>query len=178
MLATPLPGPAETYENASFEALLWALSRPGLPRSLPASGEAPIIAALLDRECLVYTQDPLLLPEIMQTGAEIADVPDADYVFLGAFVSPEVIGQIAIGSDLYPDDGATVVVRATLGTGSALRLTGPGVDGAVTAKLGGLPEWFWAARAARLRYPMGFDLLVSDGTSILGIPRSTTVEVL
>ena len=32
MLATPTPSPSETRDNATFEALLWALSRPGVPR--------------------------------------------------------------------------------------------------------------------------------------------------
>ena len=178
MLAAPHPSQAEHLENAAFDALLWSLSRPGLSRTLPEPGEAPIIKALLDRECRVYSADPLLLPEIMRTGAEVADIDVADHVFLGAQASPAQLADIAIGSDLYPDNGATVIVRARFDEGSALRLTGPGVNGDHVLSLGGLPDGFWAARDARLRYPMGFDLILVDGARIIGLPRSTKVEVL
>lgn len=178
MFATPTPSPAETRDNAAFDALLWTLSRPGLPRDLPQPGEGSIITALLDRECLVYAADPLLMPEIMRTGAELADVDRADHVFLGAMATSDPLTDIAIGSDYYPDDGATVIIRASIGSGPALRLTGPGVDGAVTLQLEGLPDRFWKARAARLRYPMGFDLFFVDGARVVGVPRSTTVEEL
>lgn len=178
MLATPVPSPDEARDNASFDALLWALSRPGLARNLPEPGEATIIAALLDRECRVYAHDPLLLPAIMRTGAEISDFAKADHVFLGAIAASDIIAQVAVGSDLYPDDGATVVVRGQIGHGMPLRLTGPGVDGALTIQLNGLPDGFWTTRTTCLRYPMGFDLFVLDGAAVLGIPRSTKVEVL
>ena len=178
MLATPAPSPAETRDNAAFDALLWTLSRPGLARDLPEPGEGAIITALLDRECLVYAADPLLMPEIMRTGAELADIEKADHVFLGAMTSSGPLDVIAIGSDFYPDEGATVIIRASIGSGAAVRLTGPGVDGAVTLQLAGLPEGFWKARAARLRYPMGFDLFFVDGARVVGVPRSTTVEEL
>lgn len=178
MLATPKSGPAETRDNTTFEALLWALSRPGLPRTLPEPGETVVIQSLLDRECRVHSTDPLLLPDIMRTGAEIADVETADHVFLGTLTSAELLSRISVGSDVYPDDGATVVLRADVMRGPSVRLTGPGVDGAVTVQLGGLPDGFWAVRAERQRYPMGFDLFLLDGASVIGVPRSTIVEVL
>ena len=178
MLATPAPGLAETRDNAVFDALLWTLSRPGLPRDLPEPGEGTVMTALLDRECLVYSADPLLMPEIMRTSAELADIDKADHVFLGTLASSDLLADIAIGSDYYPDDGATVIIRTSIGSGPALRLTGPGIDGAVTLQLGGLPDGFWTARAARLRYPMGFELFFIDGARVVGVPRSTTVEEL
>jgi alpha-D-ribose 1-methylphosphonate 5-triphosphate synthase subunit PhnH len=176
MLVTPAPSPAETRDNAAFDALLWTLSRPGLPRDLPEPGEGSIITALLDRECLVYAADPLLMPEIMRTGAELADIDKSDHVFLGAMGTSDPLADIAVGSDYYPDEGATVFIRASIASGPALQLAGPGVDGAVTLQLDGLPDGFWKARAARLRYPMGFDLFFVDGARVVGVPRSTTVE--
>ena len=178
MLASPSPSLAETRANTTFDALLWALSRPGLVRALPEPGEAPIINALLDRECRVHSADPLLIPEIMRTGAEVTDIDAADHVFLATMTSLAALDQVALGSDLYPDDGATVIVRARIGTGPAVRLTGPGIDGDLTLGLDGLPSGFWTVRAERMRYPMGFDLFLLDGDRVVGLPRSTTVEVL
>ena len=176
MQAVPQPNAEETAANATFDALLWALSRPGLPRTLPAPGEGPIIAALLDRECAVYTADPNLTQPIRRTGADVADIARADHVFLGALVSNAALAEVAVGSDLYPDDGATVILRADIGSGPTVTLSGPGVDGGVALQLGGLPDGFWGARAARIRYPMGFDLFFVDGDQVVGLPRSTHVE--
>ena len=178
MLATPKPSAAETHENAAFEALLWALSRPGLQRKLPTHGETVIVDALLDRECRVHATDPLLLPDIMRTGAEIAEIDNADHVFLGTLPTADTLKSIGIGSDLYPDDGATVILRTQIGSGQMLRLTGPGIDDAITLQLDGLPDGFWQTRATCLRYPVGFDLFFVDGDEVIGIPRSTQVEVL
>lgn len=178
MLQTPVPSTEEVRANTAFDALLWALSRPGLSRMLPEHGEGAIISALLDRECRVHSADPLLIPDIMRTGAEVADIDVADHVFMGSSARSELLDHVAIGSDLYPDDGATIIARCRIGTGSAIRLTGPGVKGTLTLQIDGLPNGFWATRAARLRYPTGFDLFLVDGATVMGIPRSTTVKEL
>ncbi|MGJ8623440.1 MAG: phosphonate C-P lyase system protein PhnH [Yoonia sp.] len=178
MLTTPTPDAAEASANATFDAILWALSRPGLPRHLPQAGEVGLIAALLDRECHVYAGDPLLIPMVAQSGAKLVDVPQADHVFLGRLTDLDLLRQLRCGSDLYPDEAATLVLRATFGEGPKVRLTGPGVNGAVEVQIAGLPTGFWAARTDMIRYPMGFDMLLLDGTQVIGLPRSTMIEVL
>jgi len=178
MLAIPQRSEEEVRANAAFDALLWALSRPGQVRQLPEPGEASIIAALVDRECRVHAADPLLIPQISATGALLSEIGAADHVFLGRLSASAILSAVQRGSDLYPDDGATVILRATLGEGAALRLTGPGVDGACELRVAGLPEGFWQARADLIRYPTGFDLFLVDGTRVVGVPRSTLVEDL
>lgn len=178
MLTVPTRSDSEIRANQSFEALLWALSRPGKMRNLPEAGEALIIEALIDRECRVYSANPLLMPQILRTGAEVAELPQADHVFAGTLQDLSVLDQIAMGSDMYPDDGASLVVRATIGAGEKIRLTGPGVDGHLDLIVGGLPQGFWRKRTDVMRYPMGFDLFLIDGANVVGLPRSTEIEVL
>lgn len=178
MQTTPTRSKEEVLANEAFHALLWSLSRPGQVRTLPAAGETALIAALLDRECAVSCDDPLLIPAIMETGAAVADIVMADHVFLGQFTNPARLQDVRLGSDLYPDDGATVIVRGMIGSGPWLRLTGPGVDGALDIQLGGISAEFWQTRKNLIRYPMGFDLFVLDGSKVMGLPRSTHVEVL
>ena len=178
MLSTPTPTIDETLANQTFDALLLALSRPGKITQLPSAGEAVIVNALLDRECQAFTGDPTLMPIIMRTGAQISAITDADHVFFGKHIELKKLRQIACGSDLYPDDGSTVIVRGKLGQGDMVALTGPGVAGKECLQINGLPKGFWDVRRDLIRYPIGFELFILDEASLIGIPRSTEIEVL
>ena len=178
MLSTPTPTLDETLANQTFDALLWALSRPGKIIQLPSAGEAVIVDALLDRECQVFTVDPTLIPTIMRTGAQISEINDADHVFCCKHIELKKLRQIACGSDLYPDDGSTVIVRGKIGQGDIVALKGPGVAGKEHIQINGLPKGFWDMRRDLIRYPMGFELFILDEESLIGIPRSTEIEVL
>lgn len=180
-MSVPVPSPEETRCNAAFDALMWALSRPGLVRDLPEPGPAVIAETLLDRECAAFSALDELRPLIARTGAELVPLKQADHVFLGADLTAADIDSLRglrLGSDLHPEDGATVILPAQIGMGPRLRLSGPGVDGTIEISLDGLPDALWTRRAEMMRYPMGFDLLILDGQRVLGIPRSTRVEVL
>lgn len=178
MSVHPVPSAFETRCNLAFDALMWAMSRPGRITTLPEAGPGSVIDALVDRECTVHATDPALHLPLMRSGAEVTDLAAADFVFLDAAASAGELEQVRCGSDLYPDDGATVILPAELGAGAGLRLSGPGVDGHLDVQIAGLPEGLWSARAARLRFPIGFDLILIDGARVMGLPRSTTVKVL
>jgi len=178
MMTAPIPSAEETCANGAFEALIWSLSRPGHIRSLPDASEGVIIEALLDRECHVFCADPLLMPKVMESGAMIANIDKADHVFLGALTDLDPLKSLRMGSDLYPDEGATLVVRAILGEGPVLRLKGPGIETTEMVQIAGLPDGFWTLRRDLIRYPMGFDVFFVDGDKVMGLPRSTEVEVL
>ncbi|MDP1668676.1 phosphonate C-P lyase system protein PhnH [Phaeovulum sp.] len=160
--AQPLPDAFETRTNATFEALMWALSRPGTAQTLPAPGAGGVVEALIDRECRVYCDDPALGDLVSATGAALVDAARADHAFLSLVDASglQALDQIPVGSALYPDAGATVVAQARLGEGQRLRLTGPGIETAAEIRLDGLPPGLWTLRAARCRYPAGFDLFL------------------
>ena len=178
MLTAPVQSAQEVASNTTFEALLWSLSRPGLSRTVSEPSDVAIIDALIDRECRVYSADPILMQQIMRSGAQVAEIADADHVFLAALKDLTTMEEIARGSDLYPDGGATVVLRVDLDHGPRVLLSGPGVDDVLEVQIGGLPVGFWQRRTELIRYPMGFDLFLRDGSRVIGIPRSTKVEVL
>ena len=178
MLSSPTRSLAEVQANTSFAALLWATSRPGIPQVLPSRDEVPVIEALLDHECKAYAADPILMPELLRVGAQISEIDEADYVFLGELRSLDPLQEVRTGSDLYPDKAALVIARARIGSGQELRLTGPGVDNEVTLRISGLPDGFWQQRNVLMRYPKGFDLILLDGVNVIAVPRSTIVEVL
>lgn len=177
LAAVPVPDDFEVRTNATFEALMWALSRPGTVQTLPVPGMAGIAEALLDRECRVFCEDAALADQIAPFGALPVPLPLADHAFL-SLADLERVVQVLVGSDLYPDEGATVVAPALFGTGQRLRLTGPGIETATEIAIDGLAQGFWSLRAARCRYPAGFDLFLISGTEVIGLPRSTMIEVL
>ena len=176
MLTVSPPDALELRSNATFEALMWSLSRPGDVRTLPEAGFEAIIETLVDIECCAFADTPALREWIVASGATLADrIAVADHVFLSTIESAEIAG-INRGSALYPDDGATLVA-AVPHTGQRLRLTGPGISGSTEVSLA-LQPGFWAMRDMLCSYPEGFDCFFVDGTSVIGIPRSTKVEVL
>jgi alpha-D-ribose 1-methylphosphonate 5-triphosphate synthase subunit PhnH len=178
MQTAPVPSDFESRTNATYDALMWALSRPGLIRDLPMPGVEGLIDALIDRECAVHCGLAELSAYAERAGAAVVALSSADHVFLPEGPSTQMLRDLRQGSDLHPEEGATLVLAATLGEGQALRLTGPGVDGLVDVKIGGLPDGFWDMRRDVMRYPMGFEIFLIDGARVLGLPRSTAVEVL
>ncbi|MEO1153446.1 MAG: phosphonate C-P lyase system protein PhnH [Pseudomonadota bacterium] len=174
----PQPSAFETETNATFDALMWALSRPGQARRLPARGMAGLVDALIDRECRVFAEEEAVAVRAVRAGAELVAVEAAEHVFAGAPGDAGMLDRLPLGSDLYPETGATLYMPARLGTGPALRLSGPGVEGQLTVRVDGLPQGFWPKRRAVMRYPMGFELFLIDGDQVMGVPRSTAVEPL
>lgn len=178
MLTVASPDLAEARSNATFEALMWSMARPGEVRQLPEAGLAPIVEALIDLECTVFADSPELGARIVATGAELTQQPEAaDHVFLDRLdaADPRLLA-LNCGSALYPDDGATLAAP-TAHRGQRVRLTGPGIEDAREVALDVSPA-FWALRAQLCPYPEGFDLLLVDGQAVISIPRSTKVEVL
>jgi alpha-D-ribose 1-methylphosphonate 5-triphosphate synthase subunit PhnH len=178
LAAVPVPDAFETRTNATFEALMWALARPGTVQNLPAPGMAGIAETLIDRECRVYCDDPALAHRIASLGAAQVSLAQADHCFLALDQGLDRLAQVAVGSALYPDAGATVVAEARFGQGQRLRLTGPGIETSADVALDGIAPGFWALRATLCRYPAGFDLFLTCGARVIGLPRSTAVEVL
>lgn len=179
-IAAPTRNASEIRSNATYEALMWALSRPGTVRTLPQPGMAVIAETLVDRECRVFAQDMELHPVIIATGAALAPAALADHAFLSLenAESLDALSRVPVGSHLYPDEGATVFAAARLGEGRVLRLSGPGIETPAEIAVGGLADEIWKIRAARCAYPTGFELFLIDGDRVLGLPRSTKIEVL
>ena len=179
-IAAPQRNAFEIRTNATYDALMWALARPGTIHTLPEPGVELIAETLIDRECRVFSQDAALLPVIAATGATFGPADAADHAFLSLDGSAGLaaLSVLPAGSLVYPDEGATVFANARLGEGHRLRLSGPGIETTLEIAVGGLPDDVWAIRAARCLYPTGFELFLIDGDRVLGLPRSTKIEVL
>lgn len=174
----------EARTHDTFMALMWSLSYPGKFYTLPEnSGDAlkSIGDTLLDIETSFYTDDATLVPHLQRAGARLLAPERAAYHFYPQLDEAELasVRQANIGTLLYPDEGATLIIGATFGTGLSLTLSGPGIPPSAprTVTVGGVPAGLWQLREQAIRYPRGWDLYFVDGDSVLGLPRSTVVRI-
>jgi alpha-D-ribose 1-methylphosphonate 5-triphosphate synthase subunit PhnH len=176
-----LPTIDDSRTNAAFEELMWALSRPGLARTLPSGGLAVMAESLLDRECSFHVADDADLEgTLKRSGARGVSISEAEYVFAAIDTEDKVamLAPLRIGTLAYPDESTTLFAPTRFGVGQGLRLTGPGIKDSVTIALDGVDPSFWQMRAQAIRYPLGFDVYLVDGDRVIGLPRSTKIEVL
>lgn len=178
MEALVTPTAADLRTSEAFDALMWAMTFPGTPR--PVEGTLALAESLLDRETTFFADDAALAEQLARTGARSAPIARAEYVFASLAAEADVarVAAASAGSALYPDGAATLFAPATLGGGTRLRLSGPGIKGRTEISVGGIHPSFWDRRARAGRYPMGWDLYLVAGDRVVGIPRSTRVEVI
>jgi alpha-D-ribose 1-methylphosphonate 5-triphosphate synthase subunit PhnH len=172
--------------QATFRLVMDAMARPGSCRRIEADVTAPGLAGsaqaalaltLCDADTPVWRGDasPALGAWLaFHTGAPLTENPaQAAFVFIGrGGVMPD---DAPLGSQDYPDRSATLIIEVrNFGEGERFRLTGPGIDGHCDIVIDGLPEGFVAFRAAnRALFPRGLDVVLTAGSELVGLPRST-----
>ncbi|MEM7500239.1 MAG: phosphonate C-P lyase system protein PhnH [Pseudomonadota bacterium] len=183
-------GFAEAPREAAvaFRGALEALARPGRIERLagcrPPAGLPPAAGALL--LCLADADTPLWLPEgaegpaawaLFHTGAPRASCREDAAFALGPWAALMPLTDWPAGTAGYPDRAATLIAELpALEGGRPLRLSGPGVQGAISVAPA-LPEGALATLAAnRARFPLGVDLFLTAGDAVMGLPRSTRFE--
>ena len=187
----PISQPA-ALEQRTFRAMLAAMSMPGtievLADANPLDASVALVAiaqSFLDHEVTFHVaveggsalEDAIL----RRTGARTAPLNRAGYVFADVTHARRAVEQAMEGPLEEPEQSATVVVLcASVGDGDlAMRLTGPGVDGELTLRLGLGVDVIEARNERNGPFPTGIDLLFVDARGRLaGLPRSTQVEVL
>jgi alpha-D-ribose 1-methylphosphonate 5-triphosphate synthase subunit PhnH len=177
----PLQTDFEAKTHAAFDALMWAFSYPGRIQNLNLepnqTGFMAIADSLLDLETSAWTNDKALELKLRATGAKIKSLEQADYVFCTEFPVLDLLRIIRRGTPLAPETAATLIINSKLKTGQKVRLSGAGIQDSIEIKLD-LPPEFWAVREEVIAYPIGWDVLITDGSSLLGLPRTTRIEVI
>ena len=182
-MASPLQSAAEARAHQTFTALMWALSQPGQAQSLPTGGLAAFAAiaeALVDLETSYHSNDPELQRLLASTGARTRRPSAAMYQFYPALTAAEVssLGDAPRGTYNYPDESSTLVIGCTLGAGRRLRLQGPGIASMSELLVDSVPLTFWPLREQACRYPLGWDVLLIANDRVVGLPRTTQIEVV
>lgn len=177
--------------QAAFRGLQEALARPGLPQILArhgqghAEGLSPAAASIL--LCLADYTTPIWLGNqhpaaewlAFHTGANaVAKTEESQFAVLALGAATPLVRDFAAGEDCYPDRSATLIVECRdFIYGVKVQLSGPGILGAVEIAPSGLRENFWAEMAANAaRFPLGVDVFLTAGDSVIGLPRSSTIR--
>lgn len=184
MMATGLEGgfadPA--IDSAStFRLVLSAMARPGRIETVDAATPPPplgqaagaVLLTLADHETPIHlagetdskaARDWLAF----HTGAPIVEASKASFA-VGRWTDLMPQEQYRIGTAAYPDQSVTLIVlhQDLAATGTALR--GPGIE--TTAQLTLPDAGFLDFNAAR--YPLGIDMVLTDGAQLAAVPRST-----
>lgn len=178
--------------QTAFRAVLDALSRPGRPfaigQPVPGLALGPAMAhallALTDGDTAVWWQqaDPAAASWLrFHTGASLAATPEcAAFAVLDSVAGLPPLTAFSAGSAQAPERSATLLVKvASLDAGPAVEWRGPGIQGAQTVRLAGLPNDFWAQwQASQAAFPQGVDIVFTCAGRALGLPRTTRARRL
>ncbi len=190
------PGFQNIVEDSQscFTALMRALAQPGLAFSIPPHPAPPaalpealtaILLTLVDQDTPVWLSARLHSEAAIHRfiafhcGATITQDPEkAAFAFAEDWASLPPLEAFSQGVPDYPDRSTTLVVATDHpGETCAVRLTGPGIAGhrelhefAMPAER--LSQW----QQNHGRFPLGIDLVLTCGTQVIGLPRSTAIE--
>jgi len=177
-----------------FRGILEALSRPGrivtinpcpaAPSPLPAAMAAALLC-LADMDTPVWLDTGAARPTVKEylafhCGTPLIATPgQAKFAVVTDAAEMPALTTFNGGDDLYPDRSTTILVAAAgFGRGTKFDLSGPGIESRQCLAIDGLPDWFPAAWEANRRgYPTGVDILLCAGNTVVGLPRSTTLEL-
>lgn len=146
--------------HRAFRAMLLAMARPGTRMPLRDAPDTGVAAS--------------------QLLSSTWTVDDDGVVVLDGEVGASSLLGLRRGTDERPEDGATVlIVVPDAAEMCPVRLRGPGVDGEVDTTLPLAPDVLAARAEACRQWPLGIDLVfVEPGPVVLGLPRTTRVEVV
>lgn len=192
MIAPGFADPADAAQR-HFRAVLEAMSRPG--RMMRLDGELPsppqpllpatwaIVTSLLDHETPLWLEPSLASQPVISSlrfhvGCRLVDDPRRVAFAVATAAGLPPLHGFAQGEPDYPDRSTTVIVEVgALATGRGATLRGPGIDGRARLYAAGMKPSFWAEwRGNHAGYPLGIDVILTDGAGIACLPRSTAVD--
>lgn len=171
-------------QQQMFRVLLETMSRPGSVQQLPTdlydstAGKA-LLATLLDGEVTLSDRHGQLSASdwpLLQ--AESVESVLADYIFCDGGKAPDF--EPRLGTLSCPDEAATIIiqVRSLLEGNIQLKLKGPGIQDCTMLEVAGLSSaWLESREDWVCAFPLGVDIFIVDDRHIVGLPRTTAVEV-
>ena len=194
-LAHMLPGFADPVHDSqrSFRCVLDALCRPGRVFTMPVPLTPP--PGLSHSQCAILLgladQDtPIWLPPTLYDGLAgqylrfhcgcplTDDLADAQFAVLGGLAQLPAHSALRLGEPAFPDRSTTLIVEVNeLSASGPIRLTGPGIPDARSISVGGWTRYTTGfLQQNRAAFPLGVDIIFTNGAELMALPRSTFVE--
>lgn len=168
-------------QQQAFRCVMNCFAYPGRIGRLEAAAEhalSLLLATLVDAAVrLADPQHLLAMDQHRRLGARPCRPEEAQFVLWPGWRAPAF--EPMLGTLESPEQGATLVVTAeALSAGAGLRLSGPGIDGETSILVRGVDPAWWPRRAQwNAAFPLGVDMIVIAGRHILGLPRTTRIDV-
>ena len=185
-----------------FRSALEALSYPGRTVALDVAFETPraawasssgLLLALLEPGSLLWLSPSLVDTDasnwiVFHTDCKITpNQHEADFAWIKNWDELPRLESFALGTDEYPDHSTTCVIdiaAPNLATAAATSITlaGPGIARTSTiSQLSATPAQMedfvtqWTQNHAQ--FPRGIDVFFATTTGLLGLPRTTRIEI-
>ncbi|QRM33244.1 phosphonate C-P lyase system protein PhnH [Microvirga sp. VF16] len=189
------PGFADPVFDAQavFRASLLATAYPGRvvqvdralmpPRPL-SSATAALCLTLMDFETPAWLDRQTASGEVAKwlrfhCGLPVTDDPmTARFALITDTMTMPRLFEFHPGDVEYPDRSTTLIIQVpSLTEGPTTTWTGPGIKTSASVGIDGLPSWFWSDwNLNREVYPRGIDVIFTNGNTLVGLPRTITVE--
>jgi alpha-D-ribose 1-methylphosphonate 5-triphosphate synthase subunit PhnH len=176
----------------TFRAVLDAMAHPGRIVTPPSPPEIPlglhpataaVCLTFLDFETSLWlagtTIDELRPWLAFHAGCPFASDPaQGNFALVTDAAAFPALDRFALGSDETPEHSTTLILQVdSLANRRGMRLSGPGIDGSRALSVTGLPDAFWRQRAqACALFPRGIDILLTSGSALVALPRTTQAE--
>ena len=182
----------DAQEN--FRLLLDSMARPGKINVLPDMDILPptginksstlIALSLLNADAsfisIATNSQEITNYLALNTGAIVASINTADYIFLNGDQAPALIDSAKHGNLSYPEESSTLIIDVNkisispILNAVQLILKGPGIETETVVYIDGInPHLLQAIKELNLEFPLGIDLMLTDKqNNLICIPRS------
>lgn len=163
-------------DHMLFRLALTALAEPGHAQMAPPGiGGPSLVQGIV--EAIWEPTTPVCaaagMPDVR--GRQVG--PEAASVLVTSGDDAQRLAKVSAGTVLAPEQATTVLILAA-DARTLVVLDGPGLHAQTPAWLPMTPEAIAERNVRCASPPLGLDLILVDGTTVTGLPRTTTVEVL
>lgn len=189
-----LPGFEDPVHQAqhTFRSVLHAMAHPGrvieldvIPSPEPLNtATTAVCLSLVDFEIALWFDAAVTAPEAAEhlrfhCGCALAtSSTQADFALISDPMNMPALNDFKIGSDEQPELSTTLIIQAKkIQQGEGKRLSGPGINGETQLAIDGIPDSFWTQlQANHALYPRGIDIILTCGSQLAALPRTTEVK--
>jgi alpha-D-ribose 1-methylphosphonate 5-triphosphate synthase subunit PhnH len=183
-----------------FRMIMDCMAHPGKINRLPLMdiqppshlnrGSALIGFALLNSDVLFHVSgennEETSSYIAMNTGAQVAIIGNADFIFINGYEEAATISEAKKGSLSYPEDSATLIVDVDqisdeyFADAVKVVLKGPGIKTETVVYVSGIyKELLQAVKTQNSEFPLGIDLMLADrNCNMICVPRSNQFVVI